>query len=263
MLYNVGYLQNDPEFGNIKKNVDDVYKKLENTKDTLIVLPELFASGYNFNEMSEVRSLSTKTGEGYTFEALSHLSQKNNLHIVFGYPEKDKDKFFNSAALISKGRLIGNYRKIHLFYKEKEFFSSGDLGFKVFDIENSLKIGIMICFDWIFPESARTLMLMGANVICHCANLVLPFCPDAAITRSVENHVYYILANRIGTEARKETHSFIGMSEIISPTGELINRSPKDLEDIFTTKIDTSIADNKSLNHYNDIVIDRRPEYYL
>jgi len=263
MIYNAGYLQNDPEFGNIKKNVDDVYNKLEAVKDALIVLPELFASGYNFNELSEVRALSNKYNEGYTFEALSYISKKNNLDIVFGYPEKAKDKIFNSAALISKGNATENYRKIHLFYREKKFFSAGEDGFKVVKLDNYLKIGIMICFDWIFPESARTLMLMGANVICHSANLVLPYCPQAAITRSVENHIYYILSNRIGTEARNETHCYIGMSEIISPTGDIIHRASGKKADLFVTQIDTSIADNKNLNPYNNLVSDRFPEYYL
>jgi predicted amidohydrolase len=94
-----------------------------------------------------------------------------------------------------------------LFFGEKScneealWFCPGDRDFPVFDI-GPCKIGIMICFDWFFPESMRILSLKGADVICHSANLVLPFCQDAMVTRCLENHVFAITANRIGMENR-------------------------------------------------------------
>ena len=260
----VGYIQNNPEFGNIKKNVDLVYKKLENIKNTLVVLPELFASGYNFQDISELKALSSKKDSGYIWEALSYISKKNNLTIVYGFSEKDKDRFFNSSNIIENGKLLYTYRKAHLFYKEKIYFSKGDSILEPVKLSNGVKIGMMICFDWIFPETARTLSLKGAHIICHCTNLVLPFCPDATITRCVENRVFTILSNRIGSENRgQDNHTFIGLSEIVTPAGKILNRSSNTDEDTFITEINPFEAENKTLNIFNDIFEDRRTDLYF
>ncbi|MCK9224372.1 MAG: acyltransferase [Candidatus Muirbacterium halophilum] len=260
----VGYIQNNPEFGNIKKNVDNIYNKLENINNTLIVLPELFASGYNFTDISEVKALSSQKDKGYIWEALSHISKKNNITIVYGFAEKDIDKFFNSCNIIEKGKLLSTYRKSHLFYKEKLFFSKGDSLLEPVKLSNGVNIGLMICFDWIFPETARTLALNGAHIIAHCTNLVLPFCPDATITRCIENKVFTILSNRIGNENRgNNNHTFIGLSEIVNPNGSIINRSSKDKEDLFVTEINPFEAENKEINNFNNLFEDRRTDLYF
>jgi len=98
---------------------------------------------------------------------------------------------------------LGTYRKIHLFYKEKLYFAPGENPPKVFNV-NGVNIGVMICFDWIFPETARTLSLQGAELIAHPANLVLPYCQNAMITRSIENRVFTATANRVGSELRED-----------------------------------------------------------
>ena len=85
--------------------------------------------------------------------------------------------------------------------EETLWFTPGDSGFQVWDI-GLAKIGVMICFDWYYPESARTLALMGAEIICHPSNLVLPNSPDSMPVRCLENRVFAITSNRIGTEAR-------------------------------------------------------------
>ncbi|MFO0767873.1 MAG: nitrilase-related carbon-nitrogen hydrolase [Nitrospiraceae bacterium] len=92
---------------------------------------------------------------------------------------------------------LGCYRKTHLFFEETLFFDPGDSGFQVWDVGGA-KVGVMICFDWFYPESARTLALMGADIIAHPSNLVLPHCPDSMVTRCLENRVFSITANRIG-----------------------------------------------------------------
>jgi len=76
---------------------------------------------------------------------------------------------------------------------------------------------MMICFDWFFPESARTLALKGAQLILHPSNLVMPYCQDAMITRSIENRVFSITSNRIGREGG---YNFTGKSQIVSFDGK-------------------------------------------
>ena len=126
------------------------------------------------------------------------------------------------------------------------------------------KVGLMICFDWYYPESARTLALKGAEIICHPSNLVLPHCPDAMVTRCLENRVFAITANRIGTEARggKPPLTFIGNSEVVAPRGKILQRAPRDREEVAVVEIDPAEAADKVLNPYNDLLRDRRIELY-
>jgi predicted amidohydrolase len=123
---------------------------------------------------------------------------------------------------------------------------------------------MMICFDWLFPEVARILALQGADIICHPANLVLPYCPQATITRALENRVFIILANRIGYEERggKKRLTFIGSSRIVDPYGDILIGSPSDTEEIQIVEIDPKKARDKTVAGINDIFLDRRKEFF-
>jgi predicted amidohydrolase len=163
--------------------------------------------------------------------------------------------------VFAAGDVIGTYRKVHLFDREKDLFEPGDRGFTVVAV-SGVRLGLMICFDWIFPETARALSLMGAQVICHPANLVLPHCPQAMITRCVENRVFAITANRVGIEARAgEELRFIGTSQVISPRGEVLVRAGGD-EVIQIIDIDPAAADDKMVTRVNHVLADRKPAFY-
>ncbi|MEK6581475.1 MAG: nitrilase-related carbon-nitrogen hydrolase, partial [Nitrospirota bacterium] len=174
-----------------------------------------------------------------------------------------KGKLYNSAILTGPDGFMGVYRKTHLFYEEKLWFSAGDTGFKVWQtlIGN---IGVMICFDWFFPESARTLALRGADIIAHSSNLVLPFCPDAMVTRCLENRVFAVTANRTGSEQRggKERLTYIGKSQITSHKGEILYRASEDGDELSVREIDISRARNKQINSLNNLFDDRKKEFY-
>ena len=121
----------------------------------------------------------------------------------------------------------------------------------------------MICFDWFFPEATRSLSLLGAEIIAHPTNLVLPYCQDAMKIRCLENRVFAVTANRIGTEKRGvDEFSFTGGSQITSFDGEVLSFAP--VNEIFMDiiEIDIKQAHNKFLNSFNDILKDRRPELY-
>jgi predicted amidohydrolase len=258
-----GFYQFSPAFGNKEGNLKRVLSAVRDTDVDLIVLPEFFATGYQFVSKDEVAELSERIPEGYTTELLVELSRQKGLYIVAGLPEKDGDRFFNSAVLTGPGGVIGVYRKTHLFFEEKLFFSPGDTGFKVWDTEIG-RIGVMICFDWFFPESMRALALMGADIVAHPSNLVLPYCPYAMPVRCLENRTYAITANRIGEENRKERQSlrFIGQSLIVSPEGKVLIRASENDEVLLITDIEPELARNKSLTSLNNIFDDRRPEMY-
>lgn len=258
-----GFYQFNPGFGKKEENIKKVVSATQDVDMELLVLPEFFATGYQFVSAREVDGLSESVPDGDTTEALLKLSHERGMYIVAGLPEKDGKRYYNSAVLTGPDGFIGVYRKTHLYSEETLYFAPGDTGFKVWDT-NIGRIGIMICFDWLFPESMRSLALSGADVVAHPSNLVLPFCPDAMPLRCLENRVYSITANRTGTEKRKDNRAltFIGKSEIVSPEGEILARATEDEEVLTIMDIDPAMARDKALNPYNNILRDRRPEMY-
>jgi len=121
----------------------------------------------------------------------------------------------------------------------------------------------MICFDWQFPEAARTLALAGAQIICHPANLVLPWCQQAMKIRCLENRVFAVTANRIGTELNAgEKVSFTGQSQILNTKGEVLSSLSVSQEGTITAEINPEEANNKTVTERNDAFKDRRPEFY-
>ncbi|MCX8030049.1 MAG: hypothetical protein N3A59_00525 [Thermodesulfovibrionales bacterium] len=262
-MIKVGFYQFNPFFGDKSLNLKKVIDTLRGSVANLIVLPEFFNTGYQFISIDEIANLSESIPDGETTNALINLSKQNSCYVVAGIAERDGNNFYNSAVLTGPKGYIGHYRKTHLFFEEKLYFSPGDTGFRVWDTEIG-RIGIMICFDWFFPESIRTLALMGSDIVAHPSNLVLPYCPHAMPIRCLENKVFAITANRIGIESRKDNTSFkfIGMSQVTSPKGEILVRASEDKEEFLLVDIEPELSRNKALNNYNDLFKDRRPDLY-
>ena len=257
----VGYIQTSPLFGEKKHNFKKIEKLISNLEADLIVLPELFATGYTFVSKEEAISLA-EDYEGKTAQFLIKLAKSTGSIVIGGFIEKEEEKIYNTAMLISSEGVIGAYRKIHLYYKEKMWFSPGNKPLKVYDV-NGAKIGIMICFDWIFPETVRTLALLGADIIAHPANLVLPYCQKAMRIRCLENRVFAVTSNRIGEEKRGGDHfKFTGRSQITSYNGEVLSSAPKVEEYVDIVNIDINKARDKNLNEFNNLFDDRRIEFY-
>lgn len=258
----VALFQNSPIFGQIEKNVDSILSAVKDREFDLFVLPELFATGYQFINAEEARSLADTAGRGYTFRKMKELAAIRKALIVYGFPELNEGKLFNSSIAVLPDGDFHIYRKVHLFNTEKEIFEPGKDGFSVFEF-NDAKIGMMICFDWRFPEAARRLALDGAQIICHPSNLVLPHCPEAMITRALENNVFTITCDRIGTENRTgQPLTFIGKSRIIAPDGRILAQLGSSETGFAEAEIDPQVADNKQITPHNEILSDRCPELY-
>ena len=259
----VGFYQFTPRFGEVSHNLDRVVETLDPADADLIVLPELCASGYQFQSQEEVITLSESVPDGPTTKRLIDLAKRRRMVIVAGLPERTGTACYNSAVVVGPSGFIGCYRKTHLFFEETLFFTPGDTGFQVWDI-GSAKIGVMICFDWYYPEAARTLALKGAEIICHPSNLILPDCPASMPVRCLENRVFAITCNRTGSEARggKDQLTFIGNSEVVTPKGAILQRALRDKEELSIVEIDPADARNKALTQYNDLLRDRRESLY-
>lgn len=259
----VACIQTSPVFGDIKKNVDDAVKKISRIDADLVVLPELFSTGYQFRDKKEALGLGEDAKTGYASTMLADIAKKKKMHIVAGINERAGKKVYNSAVLIGPKGLCGLYRKGHLFWNEKKIFSPGDTELDVYDIGKA-KIGLMVCFDWIFPEVARTLALKGADILCQPSNLVLPYCPQAMITRSIENRVYSMVANRVGVEERIKgvRLDFIGQSEVVAPDGAVLWRAGGRKEVSKVVDIDPRLARNKSITPMNNLFKDRRVDLF-
>ncbi|MBL7006090.1 MAG: hypothetical protein ISR78_03290 [Spirochaetia bacterium] len=267
----IGYFQFNPFYHNITKNYEYISSHVSRISADLIVLPELALSGYLFNSDQEVQACA-ETIPGPSSDKFMTLAKKNQTAYIYGCIEKadpytastdGKAACYNSSVYINPQGEMKIYRKAHLFNREKIYFKQGNDPFFVFDFQGTT-IGMLICFDHMFPEAARTLALLGAQIICHPANLVLAgYAQATTLARSIENQIFWILANRIGTEdCGSVTCTYTGGSQITAPDGSVLISSSRELEELQVVDIDPSLALNKSISKRNHVFEDRRTDLY-
>jgi len=257
----LGLFQFCPVFGDPAANVERIASAVRSAEADLWVLPELATTGYLFADRAECAALGEPV-PGPSTERLAALCRERSTRLVVGVAERHADRLFNSAAYVGPDGPVAVYRKVHLFDRERETFEPGPEPFAVHPL-GAHRLGMMICFDWLFPESARSLGLLGADLIAHPANLVLPFCQAAMATRALENGVFCATANRVGTERRAGSElTFTGRSQLVDPQGKVLARAPAEGEATLVVDVDLAAARNKTINTSNDRFRDRRPECY-
>lgn len=259
---------------NIAK-VDDFIKKAAKEGVKLLLLPELFqrhyfcqVENYDYFDFAEIASYSK------TLKHFQEVAKENNIVLPISFFEKDGNCYFNSLAMIdSDGTNLGIYRKSHIptgeCYEEKFYFSPGDTGFKVFDTRAG-KVGIGICWDQWFPETARILALKGAEVLLFPTAIgsepVLDkdsknHWQNVMIGHSAANIIPVVAANRIGVEEEKNSSMmFFGSSFITNQFGEKITEFGRDDEGLLVADIDLKEA-NKARRDWG-VFRDRRTDLY-
>jgi predicted amidohydrolase len=258
-------VQSFPKYADTASNLDFIHRTIDTVEADLLVFPELATSGYFFTEKSHILPHALTWNESIELKDIQEKATKSDTILVIGFPEKDGDLFYNSAGIFmpdaTKSRV---YRKTHLFYKEHLIFEQGNTGFFcVHDVKHDCKIGIMICYDWRFPEAARTLALQGADVIVCPSNLVTTLSGKVFPARAIENKVYVAVANRVGEESLEgEILLFRGESAIYDYLGERIGMASFGNEEIIHAEINPQETRNKAFNSVNDIFKDRKPEMY-
>jgi predicted amidohydrolase len=256
----IGFIQINPILGQTDQNLTRIEALVGQAGGAeLLVLPELCHCGYRFESRQQALDLSETIADSRLIRLLHTLCKQLNLHIVAGFNERNGDKLYNTAVIVGPGGLVGQYRKMHLFLDEQDIFEPGNVGLPVFDI-GSCKVGMLVCFDWMFPEVWRILALKGADIICHPSNLVIPgLCQKAVPVHAVCNRVFVVTANLVGTE---RDLTFTGLSTIADLKANVLLQASSDREEVGIVEIDPALARNKQVTPRNHVFNDRRPDEY-
>lgn len=262
-------VQTNVEFADAAQNLkamSAVVAKEAADGSRLVIFPECFTTGYCFDSKDQAMA-SAEAVHGPTVHAVCDLAKQHDCGIVFGMLEKHGEQLFNVAVLVGPEGLIGSYRKVHLpFLGVDRFTTHGDRPFEVFEFEG-VKVGLLICYDGGFPEASRELALAGADVIIlptnwpRGAEYMSAFSVNS---RAMENGIYFVAANRIGSE---NGFGFIGQSRIAGPYGETLAHADHTDEEILRAEISVDKARQKEIvrvpgKHIIDRFADRRPEMY-
>lgn len=270
----IAAVQIDVALGEPERNLARMVEALGETSRQgarLTVFPECALTGYCFESLAEAKPFAENV-PGPSVERMAAVCRKLDSYAVYGLLEADGERLFNAAVLVGPTGVIGSYRKIHLPYLGIDRFTTpGDRPFGVHGVPGGdageLRLGMNICYDGAFPEAARVMALDGADLI------VLPtnWPPGAECSaqfvinaRAMENHVYYLAVNRVGTE---RGFHFIGGSKICGPSGNVLAEARHDHEAILYAEIDLQLARRKRVirvpgKHEIDRFADRRPEMY-
>ncbi|MCD6433612.1 MAG: N-carbamoylputrescine amidase [Sulfurimonas sp.] len=241
----------------------------------IILLPELFEGLYFCKDMDKKYfSWARPRENNFLIKQFSSLAKGLSVVILVSYFEKSEADYFNSLVVIdADGTIMDNYRKTHIpdgpGYEEKFYFKVGDSGFKVYDTAYG-KIGVGICWDQWFCETARALTLKGAEIIFYPTAIGSE--PEIGLDskehwqrvqmgHAATNTVPVVVANRVGVEAGKSCElTFYGSSFITDYTGAKIAEASRNKEEIIYAEFD--LQEDAKQREYWGLLRDRKPEAY-
>ena len=266
----------------IQQNIDtatDLVTKAAKAGANIILLQELFETPY-FCQVHDFDyfKLATSVSDNAAMNHFKALAKELDIVLPISFYEKSGNTFFNSVTVIdADGEILGTYRKTHIPdgipYAEKFYFTPGDTGFKVWDTKYA-KIGVGICWDQWFPECARSMALMGAELLFYPTAIgdepTLGIDSKGHWQRCMQGHAAanlmpVIAANRIGTETISQngndsTLEFYGSSFITDGRGEIIQEASKDKKEVLTATFD--LDELAIARRQWGVFRDRRPSMY-
>ena len=269
-----------------EENIPEADKKVREAAKKgaqVILLPELFETRYFCQERNyELYELAMPVEENPAVQHFMKLAEELQVVLPVSFFERDGNVTYNSVAMIdADGKCLGVYRKTHIpddhFYQEKFYFTPGNTGFKVWDTRYG-KIGVGICWDQWFPETARCMALMGADLLLYPTAIgsepiiecdSMPHWRRCMQGHAAANVVPVIAANRIGEEkvlpTKDNNHqtsalTFYGSSFLTDETGEIVCQAGRDKEEILIHTYD--IDEIKKLRMSWGLFRDRRPQMY-
>ena len=240
-------------------------EKLAEQNIFLIAFPECFLQGYCFESLQEARDHAVTTDDE-SILAVQTLASEYDMHIVFGFLQRDNQKVYNSCGLATRHGDLHVYHKVHLPKLGVDQFTTPGDSFQPVKVDG-VTVGLNICYDCSFPEPARLLALQDVDLIVLPTNWppgsgsTADYVPNA---RALENNIYYMAINRVGVE---RGFPFIGKSKICNPDGYDMVFANHDQPEVLIAEIDVSIARNKHLirvpdKHEIHRFADRRPDVY-
>ena len=267
---------------NIKK-ADRMVREAAGKGANIILLPELFERQYFCQERRyEYYDFAQPVEENDAVNHFKNVAKELGVVIPVSFYERDVNVLYNSVAVIdADGEVLGVYRKTHIpddhYYQEKFYFTPGNTGFKVWDTRFG-RIGIGICWDQGFPETARSMAVLGAELLFYPTAIgsepilscdSMPHWRRCMQGHAGSNLMPVIAANRIGKEdvepceengGQKSSLVFYGSSFITDETGEILSSAGRDEETVLTHTFDLDEIKNNRLGW--GIFRDRRPECY-
>lgn len=261
--------QIDCEIGRVAENRKLVVTQIREAAERgaqLIIFPECALTGYAFESLEEAAPLA-ETLDGESAEVIARACEETGTHAVVGFIEGEGQKLYNAAMLVGPSGVVGGYRKVHIpFIGLDRFVTPGDQPFRIFDLPFG-RVGINICYDVSFPEAARMLKLLGAELILLPTNWppgARPTCDFVVRTRAMENHINFAACDRVGTE---RGWSFIGRSKVVDFGGNVLAEASAENPELLFAEVDMAEANNNHIVHapgaYEiDRLKDRRPEFY-
>ncbi|MDP3889933.1 nitrilase-related carbon-nitrogen hydrolase [Nocardioides sp.] len=235
-----------------------------------VVLPELAASGYCFESRAEAAAAAETLG-GPTVTTLRQLSEELGLVIVCGWAERGHDDLHNSAVVVERGVVLGTYRKVHLWGREREFFRPAAQPPLVVDTEVG-RVAVMVCYDLEFPEWVRRAAQAGAEILAAPVNWprgeALGIDPAIEVVKAqaaaATYGVHVVVADRCGRERGVD---WVGGSLICSSAGRILagpatGAGEPAMPRTLVATIDPAEAHDKRLGPHNHCLRDRRPELY-
>ncbi len=270
----------------VKRNIEkagELVRKAAQQGANIILLSELFERKYFCQERRyDYYELAQPIYENPAVIYFQKVCKELEIVMPISVFEKDENVFYNSVAMIdADGKITGIYRKTHIpddhYYQEKFYFTPGNTGFKVFETEYG-RIGIGICWDQWFPETARCLALSGADIILYPTAIgsepILDVDSSGHWMRTMQGHsaaniVPVAAANRIGKEdvepsedngGQKSSLTFYGSSFLTDETGELLVKASRDKEEIIYAEYD--FEEMRKMRSSWGLFRDRRPECY-
>ncbi|HKV42448.1 MAG TPA: carbon-nitrogen hydrolase family protein [Blastocatellia bacterium] len=248
-----------------QKYITDHIKAAADNSAQLVIFPEAAITGYCFTSREEAAEFAEPV-DGPSFNLIAEACRESGAYAVAGFIEKDGPALYNAVMLAGPDGLVGSYRKVHLPYLGVDrFLTPGNRPFEVFDLTFG-RIGLNICYDASFPEAARALKLLGAELIVLPTNW-----PSGAWrtqkfivnTRANENHLNFAAVDRTGTE---RGWKFIGRSKVVDYNGDTVAEAG-DGEEMLIADLDLRESNHNkivmSAGEYElDRLGDRRPEFY-
>jgi predicted amidohydrolase len=273
-MIKIGCVQSNPIFKDVKSNLKRFEQFVSEADADILIFPELALTGYFFTSTEETKKYAESL-DGNLVKEISRIAKEKKIAIVTGFLEEEKGLLYNSAIAIDRhGELVGHYRKVHLFYYEKMVFTPGNLGFPVFNIEvrngKMVRLGMMVCYDWRFPEAARSLAIKGAEIIAVPSNIVTTtgMLLETLKVRAFENKVIVAFTDRVGSEkalfeGKEEELVFRGESCIINYNGDILSIAPTQNESITYANVLMDSVRIKTINKFNNIIADRQDKMYF